>query len=478
MQVIYARANAVVGAVMLALTGGCLVGPNYVRPAAPSTPAFKEAGDWKPAQPSDAVSRGKWWEIFGDAQLNVLADQVDVSNQNVRGAEARLRQAEALVEQSRSGLWPTLAISASATRSRSPNVAGSSGNSPVPVNVYNLPLTASWAPDLWGSVRRTIEGNIANAQTSAANLANVRLLAQSQLAINYFQLRVLDTRRRLLDESVAAYQKSLELTRNRYNAGVAARVELVQAEQQVKSTQAQAIDVGVQRAQVEHAIAILIGRPPAELTIVAEAAPLAIPVIPAGVPSELLERRPDIAAAERQMAAANAQIGVAKAAFFPSLTLSASTGFRSNSVADWLTIPSRFWSVGPALAETLFDGGARRAVSKQAQALYDVNVATYRQTVLAAFQQVEDNLAALRILEQEAAVQAEAVQAARQSTELTLNQYKAGTVNYLNVVIVQAVQLNNEAAAVNLLGQRLVAAVTLVQALGGGWSTTHLSGVK
>ena len=478
MQVIYARANAVVGAVMLALTGGCLVGPNYVRPAAPSTPAFKEAGDWKPAQPSDAVSRGKWWEIFGDAQLNVLADQVDVSNQNVRGAEARLRQAEALVEQSRSGLWPTLSISASATRSRSPNVAGSSGNSPVPVNVYNLPLTASWAPDLWGSVRRTIEGNIANAQTSAANLANVRLLAQSQLAINYFQLRVLDTRRRLLDESVAAYQKSLELTRNRYNAGVAARVELVQAEQQVKSTQAQAIDVGVQRAQVEHAIAILIGRPPAELSIVAEAAPLAIPVIPAGVPSELLERRPDIAAAERQMAAANAQIGVAKAAFFPSLTLSASTGFRSNSVADWLTIPSRFWSVGPALAETLFDGGARRAVSKQAQALYDVNVATYRQTVLAAFQQVEDNLAALRILEQEAAVQAEAVQAARQSTELTLNQYKAGTVNYLNVVIVQTAQLNNEAAAVNLLGQRLVAAVTLVQALGGGWSTTHLSGVK
>ncbi len=478
MQVNYARANAVVGAVMLALTGGCLVGPNYVRPAAPSTPAFKEAGDWKPAQPSDAVSRGKWWEIFGDARLNALADQVDVSNQNVRGAEARLRQAEALVEQSRSGLWPTLAISASATRSRSPNVAGASGNSPVPVNVYNLPLTASWAPDLWGSVRRTIEGNIANAQTSAANLANVRLLAQSQLAINYFQLRVLDTRRRLLDESVAAYRKSLELTRNRYNAGVAARVELVQAEQQMKSTQAQAIDVGVQRAQVEHAIAILIGRPPAELAIVAEAAPLAIPAIPAGVPSELLERRPDIAAAERQMAAANAQIGVAKAAFFPSLTLSASTGFRSNSIADWLTIPSRFWSVGPALAETLFDGGARRAVSKQAQAAYDVNVATYRQTVLTAFQQVEDNLAALRILEQEAAVQAEAVQAARQSTELTLNQYKAGTVNFLNVVIVQTAQLNNEAAAVNLLGQRLVAAVTLVQALGGGWSTTHLTSVK
>ncbi|MEO7727899.1 MAG: efflux transporter outer membrane subunit [Burkholderiales bacterium] len=471
-------ANVCAAAAALVLIGGCLVGPNYVRPPAPAPAAFKEAGDWKPAQPSDAVSRGKWWEIFGDPKLNALADQVDLSNENVRVAEARLRQAEALVEQSRSGLWPTLAISASATRSRSPNVAGSSGNSPVPVNVYNLPLTASWAPDLWGSVRRTIEGNVANAQTSAANLANARLLAQSQLAINYFQLRVLDARRRLLEDSVAAFQKSMEVTRNRYNAGVAARVELVQAETQLKSTQAQAIDVGVQRAQFEHAIAILLGRPPAAFSLAAEQVALAIPAIPPGLPSELLERRPDIAAAERQMAVANAQIGVAKAAYFPSLTLSASTGFRSNFFADLLTIPSRFWSVGPALAETLFDGGARRAVSKQAQAAYDANVATYRQTVLTAFQQVEDNLSALRILEQEAATQAEAVQSARQSTELTLNQYKAGTVNYLSVIVVQTAQLNNEATAVNLLGQRMVAAVTLVQALGGGWSATQLSSVK
>ena len=461
-----------------ALLGGCMVGPNYVRPPAPTAPAFKEAGDWKPAQPSDAVSRGQWWEIFGDARLNALADQVNVSNENVRFAEAKLRQAEALVEQSRAGLWPTLAISATATRSRSPNVAGTSGNSTVPVNVYNLPLTASWAPDLWGSVRRTIEGNVANAQTSAANVANARLLAQSQLAINYFQLRVLDARKRLLDESVAAYQKSLDLTRNRYNAGVAARVELVQADTQLKSTQAQAIDVGVQRAQVEHAIAILIGKSPAELAIPPENTALEIPAIPAGVPSQLLERRPDIAAAERQMAAANAQIGVAQAAYFPTLTLSATTGFRANSPPDWFTIPSRFWSVGPALAETLFDGGARRAVSKQAQAAYDANVSTYRQTVLTAFQQVEENLAALRILEQEAATQTEAVQAARQSTELTLNQYKAGTVNYLSVVVVQTAQLNNEATAVTLLGQRLTAAVTLVQALGGGWSATQLSSVK
>jgi NodT family efflux transporter outer membrane factor (OMF) lipoprotein len=449
-----------------------------VRPPAPTAPAFKEAGDWKPAQPNDAVSRGKWWEIFDDAKLNALADQVNISNENVRVAEARLRQAEALVEQSRSGLWPTLALGASFTRSRSPVVIGTSGNAPVPTNVYNLPLTATWAPDLWGSVRRTIEGNVANAQTSAANLANARLLAQSQLAIDYFQLRVLDARKRLLDETVAAYQKSLDLTRNRYNAGVAARVELVQAEAQLKSAQAQAIDVGVQRAQMEHAIAILMGKPPAELSIAPENVALAIPAIPPGIPSQLLERRPDIAAAERQMAAANAQIGVAQAAYFPSLTISAQTGFRANSPPDWLMAPSRYWSVGATLAETLFDAGARRAVSKQAQAAYDANVSTYRQTVLTAFQQVEDNLAALRILEQEAATQAEAVQSARLSTELTLNQYKAGTVNYLNVVIVQAAQFNNEATAVNLLGQRLVAAVTLVQALGGGWDATQLSSVK
>lgn len=458
---------------VLALLGGCTVGPNYVRPAAPATAAFKEAGDWKPAQPNDAVSRGKWWEIFGDARLNALAAEVDVSNETVRIAQARLRQAEAVVEQSRAGLWPTLAVSATATRSRSPNVAGASGNSPVPVNVYNLPLTASWAPDLWGSVRRAIEGNVANAQASAATLANVRLLAQSQLAIAYFQLRVLDTRRHLLDTAVAAYQRSLDLTRNRYNAGVAARVDVVQAETQLKSTRAQSIDVGVQRAQLEHAIAILVGKPPAELSIAAEPLQIAIPQIPAGMPSQLLERRPDIAAAERQMAAANAQIGVAKAAFFPALTLSASTGFRSNSFADWLTIPSRFWSVGPALAETLFDGGLRRAVSKQAQAAYDVNVSIYRQTVLGAFKEVEDNLAALRILEEEARAQDDAVLASRQSTELTINQYKAGTVSYLNVVTVQATLLGNEASAVNVLGQRLVAAVALVQALGGGWNVAE-----
>ena len=452
-----------------AALGGCMVGPQYSKPAVVTPAAFKEAGDWKVAQPRDAVSRGPWWEIFGDPQLNALAQQVDVSNQNVQVAEAKLRQAQALVEQSRAGLFPTLTGNASATRSRTPSVSGASTASSAPANVYNLSLNASWAPDLWGSVRSTIDANVANAQASAATLAGARLLAQAQLAINFFQLRVLDSQRQLLETTVAAYQKSLELTRNRYNAGVAARAEVVLAETQLRSTQAQMIDVGVLRAQLEHAIAILIGKPPADFALPPATLTAALPTMPVGLPSELLERRPDIATAERQMAAANAQIGVAQAAYFPSLTLTGTLGFRANSPPLWLMAPSRLWSVGPALAETLFDGGSRRAVKQQAVAAYDASVATYRQTVLNAFKEVEDNLSALRILEQEAGAQNDAVQSARLSTELTVNQYKAGTVNYLNVVTVQATQLSNEATAVKLLGQRLVAAVTLVQALGGDW---------
>ena len=435
-----------------------------------TTPAaYKETGNWKIAQPSDAITRGAWWEIFGDAELNTLAQQIDVSNQNVQVAEARLRQAEALVEQSRAGLFPTLTGNASATRSRTPSLSGVTTNSSAPVNIYNLSLNASWAPDLWGGVRRTIEANVASAQASAATVAGVRLLAQAQLAINFFQLRALDSQRQLLESTVAAYQKSLELTRNRYNAGVAARVEVVLAEQQLRSTQAQMIDVGVQRAQLEHAIAILIGKPPADFALPPVTLATPIPSIPVALPSELLERRPDIATAERQMAAANAQIGVAQAAFFPTLTLTGAVGFRANSPPNWLTAPHRLWSLGPALAETLFDGGSRSAVKAQAEAAYDANVAAYRQVVLNAFKEVEDNLSALRILEDESKAQDEAVQLSRLSTELTLNQYKAGTVNYLSVTVVQAAQLNNEATSVKLLGQRLVAAVTLVQALGGGW---------
>lgn len=453
---------------------GCAVGPDYQRPDVEVPAAYKEAEGWKAAQPRDAASRGQWWEPFGDPQLNALVAQVDVSNQNLKLAEAQWRQAVGAVQQARAALFPTLALINTDTRSRSPSLANAPVTSTSAVNAYTLALNASWAPDFWGGVRRNVEGGVANAQASAAAVANARLLAQAQLAIDYFQLRVLDTQRELLDQTVAAYARTLELTRNRYSAGVAAKADIVLAETQLRSTQAQAIDLGVQRAQLEHAIAVLIGKPPAGLTIARLQLDAPVPEIPAQIPSELLQRRPDVAEAERRMAAANAQIGVATAAYFPSVTFSASEGYKSSIFSNLLTAPTRFWSVGAAIGETLFDGGARGAVVDQTRAAYDANVASYRQAVLSAFQQVEDNLAALRILDEEAAVQDDAVKAARQSTELTLNQYKAGIVSYLNVVAVQAVQYNNESTAVRLKGQRLVAAVSLIQALGGGWDASEL----
>jgi len=458
-------------AAMLTLLGACTADPKYLRPDVATPAAYKEASDWKIAQPRDTVKRGKWWEIFRDAQLNALAEQVDISNQNVRIAEARFRQARALVQSARAGLFPSVTGRGSVTRSGSASGAARSGG---PTTAYDASIDAGWEVDLWGRVRNTVELNVAGAQASAADLEAVRLSAQAELALNYFQLRVLDGQRQLLGNSVAAYQKSLDLTRNRYAAGVAGKVDVVQAETQLKSTQAQAIDIGAQRAQLEHAIAILIGRPPAEFALAPVPLNLEVPTVPLGLPSELLERRPDIAAAERRVAAANAQVGVAKSAFFPALTLSASAGFQNSSLAQWLTVPSRFWAVGPAIAQSIFDAGLRRALTAQAIAVYDANVAAYRQTVLGGFQEVEDNLAALHTLGQEAGVQADAVEAARQSVELTLNQYKAGTVSYLNVVAVQTAQLTNERTAASILGRRLTAAVTLVKALGGGWSAADL----
>jgi NodT family efflux transporter outer membrane factor (OMF) lipoprotein len=464
------------GLVLLAaasLLAACSLAPRYERPKVDAPVAYKEAGDWKVAQPKDDHTRGKWWEIFGDAELNSLTAQIDISNQNVRVAEANLRQAHSLVQQARSSLFPSVTGGASFTRAQT---AGTSVRSGALSNAYVLSLDTSWEVDIWGRARNTVSANIAGAQASAANLETVRLLAQSELALNYFQLRVLDEQRQLLDDSVAAFQKSLDLTRNRYAAGVAGRVDVVQAETLLKSTQAQALDVGVQRAQLEHAIAILIGKPPADFALAAKPLTVAVPAVPTGLPSELLERRPDIAAAERRVAAANAQIGVAKSAFFPALTLSGLGGFQSSSFADWLTVPSRFWAVGPAIAQSIFDAGLRRALTDQAIAVYDANVAAYRQTVLDGFQEVEDNLAALRILEGEEKVQEEATVASRQSVELTLNQYKAGTVSYLNVAIVQTSSLNNERTLVGIRGRRLTAAVTLVKALGGGWNAAQLAG--
>ena len=453
------------GILALALAA-CAVGPDYQRPEAAVSAAYKEAAGWKVAEPRDEASRGNWWEIFGDPKLSALIESIDMSNQNVLLAEARFRQAQALAAQSRAALFPTLDANASITRSRSPTGV---------VGERSVALNSSWEIDLWGRLRRALESSAASAQASAADLAAARLSAQAELASNYFQLRVLDAQKQLLGDTVTAFDKSLELTRNRYAAGVAAKVDVAQAETQLKSTLAQSIDTGVQRAQLEHAIAILVGKPPSEFSIAPVPLAVTMPRVPLGLPSELLERRPDVAAAERRAAAANAQIGVAKAAYFPSLTLSASGGFRSANAADLFTAPSRFWSIGPALAQSIFDAGLRRAQTEEAIAAYDATVAEYRQAVLAGFQEVEDNLAALRILEEEAKVQDEAVRAARESVVLTTNQYKAGIVSYINVVTVQTTQLSNERTAVGILGRRLVAAATLVKALGGGWDAAALA---
>jgi NodT family efflux transporter outer membrane factor (OMF) lipoprotein len=466
---------------LLLVFSGCAVGPDYQRPSVDVPAGYKETGDWKVAQPQDGAGRGQWWEMFDDPTLNALMEQVEISNQNVLAAEAQFRRAQAIVAASRAAYFPTVTANASITRSRSP--IGVIGGTTAGRTITNraASLDAGWELDLWGRLRRTAESSEASAQASAADLAGARLSSQATLASNYFLLRTVDAQKRILDETVAAFQKTLDLTKNRYDAGVAAKVDVVQAETQLKSTLADSIDLGVQRAQLEHAIAVLVGKAPTALAIAPTPpdlarAPLTIrmPSIPAEVPSALLERRPDIASAERLVASANAQIGVAKAAYFPSLTLSGSYGSRAGDAASWFTAPSTFWAYGPALAQSIFDAGLRRAQTDEAVAAYDATVAQYRQTVLAGFQEVEDNLAALRILEEEAQVQEEAVRAARESVTLTTNQYKAGIVSYINVVAVQTAWLNNERSAMIVLGRRLVAAVTLLKALGGDWSTADL----
>ncbi len=457
----------------LTLLTACTVGPDYVRPTAEVPGVYKEMEGWKVAQPKDHLVRGVWWEIFNDPQLNALEEQVNISNQSVMVAEAQFRQARALVQAARASYFPTVTVGASPTRS---SRTGTTGVSPTATSNYMLVADASWEPDLWGRVRRTVEASKASAQATAADLESTRLLVQAELAQDYFLLGVLDGQKQLLDVTVIAFQKTLELTKNRYASGVASRADVLQAETQLKTTQAQAIDVGVQRTQLEHAIALLVGKPASLFSI--PVAPLAVPpTVPVGVPSELLERRPDIAGAERRVAATNAQIGVAVAAYYPTVTLSASGGFEGSSLTKWLTWPSRFWSVGPGISETVFDGGLRRAQTAAARAVYDGTVASYRQTVLTGFQEVEDNLAALRILEEEAKVQDEAVKAAQQSVTFTTNQYKAGTVSYLNVLVAQTIALNNEITALGILSRRMTASVLLVKALGGGWNVSSLRSI-
>jgi NodT family efflux transporter outer membrane factor (OMF) lipoprotein len=441
------------------LLAGCAAGPDYRRPALELPQHYREAGSWQPA--GQPLPQGDWWAVFHDPQLERLLAGVDVSNQTVLAAQSRYRAASALVRQTRAGEFPAVSGNVSGTRSRSPS--GSVGNTAA------ASLDASWEVDLWGRVGRAVEANAASAQASAADLAAARLSARAALATAYLRVRVLDARQRLLDDTVAAYQRALEITRNRFAVGVAGKADVTLARTQLESTRAQAIDLGVERATLEHAIAVLLGKAPAAFTMPAVQTLPSVPALPAGLPSVLLQRRPDIAAAERRVAAANAQIGVAQSAWFPRLTLSAGGGVQDSSFARLLDAPARVWSVGPLLAETLFDAGARRAATAQARAEYDAGVADYRQTVLGALQEVEDKLAALRILEREAGVQDAAVAAARESVLLVTNQYKAGTVSYLNVTTVQAAQLANERTALSLLGQRLDATVALIKALGGGW---------
>jgi NodT family efflux transporter outer membrane factor (OMF) lipoprotein len=472
-------------AALAVFIAGCMVGPDYVRPTAPTSATYKEADVMKPAQPRDDAPRGDWWEPFGDADLDALEREVDISNQTVQAAEARVRNANAAIQVARAGLFPAVNASAAATRSSrgSGNAgnainAGSGGGGSGVSNNYNLALDASWEIDLWGRVRRGVEASEATAQATAADLAAAKLSVQATLAQGYLLLRVEDAQIKLLEDTAAGYEKSLQLTKNQYAAGIIGRGDVAQAETQLKSTQAQVFDARLARAQLEHAIAVLVGKPPAELTIAPKTFVAAFPPVPPALPSELLERRPDIAAAERRVASANAEVGVAQAAFYPSLSLSATGGFQSSAIGSLLSLPSRYWSLGAGLAQFVFDAGLRSAQKSEAIAAYDETVATYRSTVLGAFAEVEDNLAALSLLGQEATVQDDAVKAARESAAIAVNQYKAGTANYLAVVVLQAAALNNERAALGIMGRRLTASVGLIKALGGGWDATALAAAK
>src|SRR5262245_17222477 len=459
------------------LVTGCSVGPNYVRPDAPMTASYKElGGEWRAARPRDDVLRNAWWELYDDPVLSDLVTEVAAANQNLAAAEARYRQARTLVLQARSNWYPTATFGVSFARSRvSSTLGGGQGFGRGSVSSdFTLPGNISWELDLWGKIRRQVEGATASAQSSAADLANTQLSLQSELAVDYFQLRAIDAERRLLDDTAKGYEHSLQLTRNRHESGIASGADIAQAETQLESTRAQTVDLGGQRAALEHAIAVLMGKPPADFTLPAAELAATPPPIPVGVPSDLLERRPDVATAERNMAAANANIGVAVSAYYPTVTLSASGGFESSDIAKWLMWPSRFWSAGPTVSETIYDAGRRAAQTEQARAAYDETVDTYRQTVLTAFQEVEDQLAALRVLADEAEVQDRAVRAARDSVRLTTNQYEGGIVSYLNVVVVNAAALANEQTAVNIQGRRLASSVLLVTALGGGWSAGEL----
>jgi NodT family efflux transporter outer membrane factor (OMF) lipoprotein len=469
------RPAAVVLAAGLAAAAACAGAPKYVPPALEPPAAYKELGPWQDARPADEALRGAWWEVFADADLNALETQVTVSNQTLRAAQAQFLQARALVRGAKAAELPTVTAAASATAAdQSENKPLRSKTAETRYNDYILRGDVSYEFDLWGRVASTVAAARATAQASAADLEVVNLAVHAELALDYFQVRALDTERQILESSVAALERALELTRNRYKGGAASGVDVAQAETQLETTRAQAIDVQVRRAQFEHAIAALTGGPAPVFSLPPGTLAATVPDVPPGLPASVLERRPDVAAAERRVAAANAQIGVAKAAFFPAVTLTGSAGLESGTIGDWLKLASNFWAVAPAAAITVFDGGRRRAVNEQAAAAYQRADALYRDAVLTAFKEVEDNLAALRILALEARTQDAAVAAARRLLTLATNRYQGGVTTYLEVVVAQNATLNAERTALAIRSRRLAATILLIKALGGGWDASRL----
>jgi NodT family efflux transporter outer membrane factor (OMF) lipoprotein len=471
---------AVLGALLV--SSGCMVGPNYKRPPAPVPLAFKERppDGWKEAQPNDAELKGKWWEIYNDPKLNELEEQVNISNQNVLAAEAQYRAARAEVQIARSARFPTL--TAGPTLSVAQGTGGVSANQVAAAGGthtnYQIPFDVSYQVDLWGSIRRNIRATAETAQATEAQLENAKLTYQADLAQDYFQLHGTDGDVALLQSTVDSYTGFLKLTQARHDSGIASGADVAQAETQLDSAKEQLIDLGVARAQFEHAIAILVGKPPAELSIPPQTIKAEPPQVPVAMPSTLLERRPDIATSERQMASLNEQIGIADAAYYPSLTISGGAGLASSSFVSLFSWAARFWTAGATLSQTLYDAGKRRGQVNLAKADFDAGMASYRQTVLTAFQQVEDELAALRILEQETGATNETVKAAQTALDITVAQYKAGTATYLQVETQQTALFSEQKALVDLLTRRMVSSVLLVEALGGGWNTSQLPEVS
>ena len=469
---------------LLAALEGCTVGPKYVKPSVPTTPAYKEevpassqgSEQWKPANPGDQKNRGKWWEVFGDPELNKLEEQVAMSNQDLKVFEARFREARAAIRFNRAAQFPTISTSPSASFVKNSDFSPS-----FPAKVregeagsFVLPFDLSYEIDLWGRVRRSVAAAREEAQASASDYETAKLSLEAELAMDYFELRSADAQKKLLDDTVKAYTDNVQLTETRFKGGVAPRADVAQAQTQLDTTRVQDTDVTVQRVQFEHAIAILIGKAPAEFNLPEAPLNCQPPTIPVGLPSDLLQRRPDIAAAERRVAEANQQIGIARAAYFPTVTLDGTAGFSGSRASNWFTWPSGFWAVGPALTQTLFDAGRRRATSESAHANYDAALAAYRQTSLTAFQQVEDNVAALRILENEAQQQEQAVASSKDSLQLFTNRYRGGVDAYLQVITAQTTELANERNAIDIQRRRMDASVLLIKALGGGWNLSNL----